>query len=124
MRCAATLLLGCLLACGPQVFLQGLAWTGMAVTYSLQDGLSQGLSDTFSGERPCDMCIALSNDESMPPPAAATVELRVALSHYALSASTIQLPETSDGGHWRCHWPHLSHYAPWQGRPDLPVPRA
>lgn len=37
--------------------LQSAAWVGMAVTYTVESGsLVNGLSDTFSGERPCPLC--------------------------------------------------------------------
>ena len=37
--------------------LQGVAWVGMAVAYSLEEGsVSEGLSKTFDGEHPCPLC--------------------------------------------------------------------
>lgn len=41
--------------------LQMVAWTGMLVTYSAEDGLSAGLKDTFSGKKPCPMCKAIKS---------------------------------------------------------------
>lgn len=38
------------------VVLQSAAWVGMAVTYSVEKGVVQGLSETFDGEHPCPMC--------------------------------------------------------------------
>jgi hypothetical protein len=40
--------------------LQIVAWTGMLVTYSADEGLATGLKDTFSGEKPCPMCKAIT----------------------------------------------------------------
>ena len=62
--------------------LQAIAWTGMFVTYSAEDGLSAGLKDTFSGKKPCPMCKAIKSaqkaesDEtkSAPGPGANTLE--------------------------------------------------
>jgi hypothetical protein len=49
--------LGCLhLAGGPYSLMQAYAWTGMLVTYSKTDGLLKGAKDTFSGEKPCELC--------------------------------------------------------------------
>lgn len=49
--------LGCLhLLGGPVVIVQCVGWAGMLVRYSAEDGLVQGVTDTFSGERPCPMC--------------------------------------------------------------------
>ncbi len=51
------MLLGCLhLTGGPYAVLQVCAWASMLVTYSEDAGLVQAARDTFSGERPCDLC--------------------------------------------------------------------
>lgn len=40
--------------------LQGVAWVGMAVTYSVERGsLVEGLEMTFDGDHPCPMCKAV-----------------------------------------------------------------
>ena len=67
LRHTATLVLMLLLAWGPHGLLQGVAWSGMLVSYSLQDGLLQGAKDTFGGERPCEMCVALQQQEEDSP---------------------------------------------------------
>ncbi len=37
--------------------LQGVAWIGMAVTYSLEAGsVSEGIGKTFDGDHPCPLC--------------------------------------------------------------------
>jgi hypothetical protein len=60
VRRAARFLLVCslMISIGAQwALLQGVAWVGMAVTYSVQDGsVSEGLSKTFDGEHPCPLC--------------------------------------------------------------------
>ena len=49
--------LGCLhLAGGPYSLVQVYAWAGMLVRYSQDDGLLQAAKDTFSGEKPCELC--------------------------------------------------------------------
>lgn len=50
-------ILGCLhLAGGPYCILQGCAWVSMLVSYSQDDGIVQAAKDTFSGEKPCELC--------------------------------------------------------------------
>ena len=45
---------------GQWMALQGLAWLGMAVTYSVKSGsVTTGLSETFDGEHPCPLCKAV-----------------------------------------------------------------
>jgi hypothetical protein len=49
--------LGCLhLLGGPYSMLQVYAWATMLVDYSRDDGLLQAARDTFSGEKPCELC--------------------------------------------------------------------
>lgn len=45
---------------GQWMVLQGVAWMGMAVSYSLAEGsVADGLSKTFDGEHPCPLCKAV-----------------------------------------------------------------
>lgn len=62
--------LGCLhLLGGPVAILQSLAWAGMLVCYSAEDGLVRGVVDTFSGERPCALCLKVREmDRKTPEP--------------------------------------------------------
>ena len=53
--------LGCLhLAGGPYALMQVYAWAGMLVSYSKDDGLLKAAKDTFSGEKPCELCSKIS----------------------------------------------------------------
>ncbi|WP_424314072.1 hypothetical protein [Haloferula sp.] len=52
--------LGCIhLLGGPYGVLQVIAWTGMIVSYSQTEGISKGLAQTFDGEHPCSLCVAI-----------------------------------------------------------------
>jgi hypothetical protein len=45
---------------GQWMVLQGVAWVGMAVSYTMEEGsLGTGLSKTFDGEHPCPLCKAV-----------------------------------------------------------------
>jgi len=57
------------ITCGPLGFLQLVAWTGMLATYSMEDGIAKGVADTFSGERPCTMCIMIAESATDQSPA-------------------------------------------------------
>lgn len=60
---------------GPVALLQCVAWAGMLVSYSAEDGLVQGVTDTFSGERPCSLCERVREMErERPEPALPTGE--------------------------------------------------
>jgi hypothetical protein len=57
-------LLGCIhMTCGPQGALQAVAWMSMLANYSLENGLARGVVDTFSGERPCAMCLMIADTD-------------------------------------------------------------
>ncbi|MFU8893718.1 MAG: hypothetical protein ACNA8L_08830 [Luteolibacter sp.] len=57
--------LGCLhLAGGPYAMLQGVAWATMLASYSAENGLVQGAIDTFSGERPCQLCKSIADTKA------------------------------------------------------------
>jgi len=45
---------------GQWMLLQGVAWVGMAVSYSIEVGsVKEGLEKTFDGEHPCPLCKAV-----------------------------------------------------------------
>lgn len=58
-------LLGCLhLIGGPNAILQVCAWANMLVSYSQESTLSQAVTDTFSGEKPCCLCKKIAASKS------------------------------------------------------------
>lgn len=66
-------LLGCLHLCGGHYgVLQGIAWTQMLIRYSAEEGWIEGAKQTFDGEHPCGLCVAISeakqNDSSSDAP--------------------------------------------------------
>ncbi|MFD0893665.1 hypothetical protein KBB96_09185 [Luteolibacter ambystomatis] len=48
------------LAGGPYALVQACAWANMLITYSQQDGFAKAAVDTFSGEKPCEMCCKIA----------------------------------------------------------------
>lgn len=51
------LFFGCLhLVGGPHSILQVYAWANMILDYSQETTISQAVTDTFSGEKPCSLC--------------------------------------------------------------------
>ena len=65
--------------------LQSAAWVGMAVAYSVEKGsLTEGLSDTFDGNHPCQLCKAVqqgqeSKSQDNQAPAAKSKEVKLTL---------------------------------------------
>lgn len=57
--------LACLhLVGGPNAILQVYAWGNMLVSYSQESTLSQAVTDTFSGEKPCCLCKKIAASKS------------------------------------------------------------
>lgn len=55
------LLFGCLhFVGGPLALVQVIAWGNMITQYSQESGIVKGVQDTFSGERPCQLCCKIS----------------------------------------------------------------
>lgn len=65
-RTAQSLLIAlcCALVLGPQFFLQLGAWGWMVSSYAQEDGIEQAIRETFSGERPCDLCKIIQANET------------------------------------------------------------
>lgn len=42
--------------------LQVTAWVGMLVKYSQAEGVQVGISKTFDGKHPCDLCVSIAKD--------------------------------------------------------------
>lgn len=47
--------------------MQAYAWAGMLVNYSKTDGFLQGAKDTFSGEKPCELCCKIAKAKQNDP---------------------------------------------------------
>ncbi len=76
MKHARLLILSALMVSigGQWMVLQGVAWLGMAVSYSVESGsVTTGLSKTFDGDHPCALCKAVqkSSQEDHDPAAPA-----------------------------------------------------
>ncbi|WP_411826127.1 hypothetical protein [Luteolibacter sp. AS25] len=72
------LIFGCLhLTGGPYALVQSYAWATMLVEYSQESSLAEAAVDTFSGEKPCSLCIrieASKQDDSKQDPVLPTLE--------------------------------------------------
>ena len=79
------------------VVLQSAAWVGMAVTYSVEKGVVEGLSETFDGEHPCKMCkiVKQGRQAEQEKPAALKLESKMEL-FYLAQVVTIYAPHFLD----------------------------
>jgi hypothetical protein len=115
---------------GPLVVLQLLAWAGMLISYSAEDGLARGLQDTFSGERPCALCQCIDEMEQQEPaPALPTGEEQRRLAE-SLGQSLrihelvdVPLPDGRDQARAWSRWGNVRCPGPRGGIPEVPPPR-
>jgi hypothetical protein len=124
--------LGCVhMVCGPQGALQAVAWASMLASYSLEDGLAKGVVDTFSGERPCAMCVKLAEmkhdgeqSPDAPAPERRTSAPGMAQDWQASRDAKIDPPAWGDIGGGGCRPPVcLGGDSRLPGGPDAPPPR-
>ena len=54
----------CQLLGGHWAILQTAAWVGMVIEYSANDGLQVGLSKTFDGAHPCELCKSIAKNKA------------------------------------------------------------
>ncbi|MGC4016513.1 MAG: hypothetical protein QM755_18620 [Luteolibacter sp.] len=82
------MLAGIHLAGGPYALVQACAWANMLVTYSQQDGFAKAAADTFSGDKPCEMCCKIAsakqNDAKKQGPGSPEVPFGAKLRHELL----------------------------------------
>ena len=48
---------------GHWAVLQATAWVGMLVKYSESEGVEVGISKTFDGKHPCDLCLSIAKNK-------------------------------------------------------------
>ncbi len=53
-----------ILACGPRMCTQGIAWLSMLANNVPDQGLLEGIEQTFNGENPCKLCCSIKNVEN------------------------------------------------------------
>lgn len=65
LRLISVLCICLFLTGGHYGMLQCVAWAGMLWSYSEEDGLIQAAQDTFSGEKPCHLCVAIAESQRL-----------------------------------------------------------
>lgn len=123
-------LLCCLqLAGGPLGLLQGYAWCTMLVDYSRESGWSQAVRDTFSGEKPCQLCRKIeSTRQSAPtepaPAAPPHAEQLAKLLRDLLPVASARLGDPIASAIASTNFPSPDHFRPLDGTaPPVPPPR-
>ena len=48
---------------GHWAVLQATAWVGMVVKYSEAEGVEAGITKTFDGKHPCDLCLSIAKNK-------------------------------------------------------------
>lgn len=79
--------------------MQVYAWAGMLVSYSQDDGLLKAAKDTFSGEKPCELCCKIAEAKKEAPgkePLAPTVSGKLLQDMIASEVVTAVPPRFDD----------------------------
>ncbi|MEM6910856.1 MAG: hypothetical protein AAF555_04665 [Verrucomicrobiota bacterium] len=117
--------IGLALGLGAPGLLQAVAWSGMLLRYSSEKGVVAGVTETFSGQRPCSLCAALAESppEKAPSSPPSPPEPRVLLSPYNLH-SLLLSPRPSPAG--LENWERFCQ-GPWhslKSHPPTPPPES
>jgi hypothetical protein len=104
---------------GHWAFFQVTAWVGMLVKYSEAEGVGVGISKTFDGKHPCDLCVSIAKNTQTEKKQ--NSQLDAAKIYLVAHAPrwTLQPP--------RCCWRLTTAIASLSGRnsgPPVPPPRA
>lgn len=117
-----------MLSIGAQwVVLQGVAWVGMAVSYSIREGsVTEGLSQTFDGKHPCPLCKAVKQAalESESQPSAPTPKPEGKPNKVDLCLFTPIRLFAPSPGRLPVEWESRTGLSPHVEEPDAPPPDA
>lgn len=105
---------------GHWAILQTAAWVGMIIEYSASDGLQAGLTKTFDGEHPCELCKSIANHKGAEKKHAAQLEIGKinVFSQAQAQVSALQPPEQF--WRWRLSKQSISSVS---RTPPVPPPR-
>lgn len=108
--------------------LQVAAWATMVKDYSAENGIWEGLKNTFDGEHPCSMCKKISEGKEAEQKQQQTPVSKTDQSHSAKwlgfeSSNLVALPNWNEGQIVQQHDTSISHFSEWDVAPSVPPPR-
>jgi hypothetical protein len=99
--------------------LQVTAWAGMLFKYSQAEGVQVGISKTFDGKHPCDLCVSIAKNTQTEKKQSSQLDAaKIDLVAHA-QGWTLQPPRSS----WRLRIPIVSLLG-HDSSPPVPPPRA
>ena len=107
--------------CGGQwLVLQSVAWTGMLIKYSQQDGLAEAVAETFDGHHPCHLCKDIQRVKETNQQKNVSVEKEWDIKILASSCALVLYPPTSFDLQLVVSQKALT----WADAPPIPPPRS
>jgi hypothetical protein len=103
---------------GHWAVLQATAWVGMLVKYSQSEGMEAGISKTFDGKHPCDLCLSIAKNKQTEKKQSSRID--VAKIYLAASAQHWVLQPPRDS--WCLKSTSVSLVG-WDSTPPVPPPR-
>ena len=104
---------------GHWAILQTTAWVGMLVKYSESEGVEAGISKTFDGKHPCDLCLSIAkNKQTEKKQSSQFAAAKIYLIAHA-QRCTLQPPR-----YFWCLKTPIASLSSCDGGPPVPPPRA
>lgn len=96
-KITAVLLVCLSLSGGHWLALQTVAWTRMLVDYSKNQSIAAAVADTFSGERPCEMCVSIEKGKTAEQKEEATTSALAKIEAALVGDTMLVIPARRDG---------------------------
>jgi len=103
---------------GHWAVLQATAWVKMLVKYSETDGVKVGISKTFDGQHPCDLCLSIAKNKQTEKKQSSQLEAAKIYLVAQAQRWTLQPPRYF----WRLA-PTISSLVSCESKPPVPPPR-
>ena len=104
---------------GHWTVLQAAAWISMLVKYSQSEGMEAGISKTFDGKHPCDLCLSIAKNKQ----AEKKQSSRIDAAKIYLVASVQRWALQPPRDFWCLRSTSISLLG-WDSSPPFPPPRA
>jgi hypothetical protein len=95
------------------------AWVGMLVKYSEAEGVEAGISKTFDGKHPCDLCVRIAKNTQTEKKQGSQLDAAKIYLFTQAQSWTLQPPDSA-----RCLRSKIAFLVGCDSSPPVPPPRA
>jgi hypothetical protein len=108
---------------GHLMLAQTWAWANMVQNRTAEQGVSQALDSTFSGDAPCPMCCAIQNERQKKEKEAPLPELKPSAKFPPALLTSVALPCLQSGTLVPVPLCNVNYFTPHEEAPPSPPPR-